>query len=323
MRKYATPSGGPGSAIPFAMSDNQLRVLVVGASGMLGAKIVRELSVGGRADIRATVREGSKPEALAKLRELGVEVVNADLSDQASLDRACEGVHTVISAVQGLRETIVDGQTRLLRAAEKAKTARMIPSDYSADLFKVPDGDNRNMNLRREFNDRLDASSVRGTSVLNGAFMEMVQRGFLSPDKETRVLRFWGDPDQPMDFTSTDDTAKYVAAAAVDEGAGRQVKVAGETLSIKGIAAVFEQLHGKPVRTERSGSIEDLAAQIKKLHAADTRADDPANAFPLWQQLQYVHNMESGVARLEPLDNARYPSIEPQKLIEFLRGSGV
>jgi hypothetical protein len=44
--------------------------------------------------------------------------------DSASLELACRGIDVVVSAVQGLRDTIVDGQTRLLHAAEKAGVTR-------------------------------------------------------------------------------------------------------------------------------------------------------------------------------------------------------
>src|SRR5689334_12216522 len=106
------------------------RVLVVGATGNLGTKIVRELLALG-ADVRATFRASSKPEHMERQRALAAELVEADLGDASSLERACEGVDVIVSSLQGLRETIVDGQASLLRAAEKAGVARMLPSDYS------------------------------------------------------------------------------------------------------------------------------------------------------------------------------------------------
>ena len=39
------------------------------------------------------------------------------------------------------------------------------------------------------------------------------------------------------------------------------------------------------------------------------RAVSPAGTalYPPWQGMQYLHNMFSGVAILDPLDNGRYP----------------
>jgi uncharacterized protein YbjT (DUF2867 family) len=284
------------------------RVLVIGASGQLGRKIVRELVAARRADVRVTHREATNKDALDALRETGAELVAADLTAPASLARACHGVDVIVSAVQGLRELIVDGQTRLLRAAEEAGVARMIPSDYALDFFKTEEGQNRNLDLRREFDRVLDQSSVRGTSLLCGAFMDLLAYGAMGPDQKTGIFRVWGDVDQPCDFTFTDDVARYVAELALDPEAPRVVRVAGDTKSARQLGAIFEEVRGKPVKLESMGSLDTLGAVIENL-----RAEDPAetNPFPRWQRLQYTRDMQSGRGQLSPLDNARYPSVHP------------
>lgn len=273
-------------------------VLVVGASGNLGGKVVRELLARG-ATVRATFHKRPPP--------AGVEAVQADLADPIALTNACAGVHTVISAVQGLGETILDGQTNLLHAAEAAGVARFIPSDYSVDFFKTADGGNRNLDLRRAFNQRLDASNVRGTSVLNGAFMDLVEHKRIGPDG-SGVMRVYGDPDQPYDFTHTDDVAKYIAAAALDDAAGRVVRVVGDRASPNQLAAL------RGGRVELVGSLDDLSRLIAQLQASDPA---PHNPFPVWQQMQYMRDMARGDALLAPVDNARYPTIIPCKLVEL------
>jgi uncharacterized protein YbjT (DUF2867 family) len=74
------------------MATQTKRVLVVGASGKLGAKIVKELLAIGAANVRVTHRAGSNPESVARLRASGAELVAADLADDASLGLACAGV---------------------------------------------------------------------------------------------------------------------------------------------------------------------------------------------------------------------------------------
>jgi nucleoside-diphosphate-sugar epimerase len=294
------------------MSTQQ--ILVVGASGKLGTKIVRELAARG-ATVRVTHRASTKPENLAALRALGAEPVVADLADEASLARACAGCGVVVSAVQGLADVIVDGQLRLARAAETAGTARMIPSDYSLDFFKTAPGGNRNLDLRRDFNAALDRTRVRGTSVLNGAFMDLLAMGAIGPDAKTGAFRVWGDPDQRYDFTHTDDVAKYIAAVALDDRAGRVVRVAGDTRSPRELAAIFAEHRGRAVPLEAAGSLDDLTRVIDGMRAADPA---PANTFPVWQQLQYVRDMARGDGALAPLDNARYPDVHPTAIRELL-----
>jgi hypothetical protein len=99
------------------------RALLVGATGQMGQKIVRELVALGRADVRVTHRAGAGSEAVDALRQTGAELVVADLADESSLARACHGVDVIVSAVQGLRDVVVDGQTHLLRAAENEGVA--------------------------------------------------------------------------------------------------------------------------------------------------------------------------------------------------------
>ncbi len=296
---------------------NRSRVLVVGASGRLGAKIVHELSALGAANVRVSYRSASSADQVAQLRAGGAELVSADLADEASLLRACEAVDVVVCAVQGLGDVILDGQTRLLRAAEKAGVARMIPSDYSVDFFKTVEGDNRNLDLRRTFNRTLDGSSLRGTSILCGAFMDLLALGAIGPDPKTGIFKVWGDPNQAYDFTSTDDLAKYVAAVALDAQAGRVVRVAGDSKSPSELGKLFAELRGTPVTIEPAGSLGDLDRAIAGLRAAD---EAPNNVFPVWQQLQYARDMASGRGKLSPIDNGRYPSVRPQGIYEFLRG---
>lgn len=284
-----------------------MNVLVVGASGRLGLKIVGEL-LARKARVRVTHRASSKLEQIESLRATGAELVIADLADASSLASACSGIDVVVSAVQGLRDVIVDGQTRLLRAAEQAGVRRMIPSDYAIDFFKTEPGLNRNLDLRREFNEAFAGSTVRPTSVLCGAFMDLLAYGAMGPDPKTNVYRVYGDPDEPYDFTLTDDVAKYIAAAGLDDSAPRMLRVAGDTQSPRQLAAIFEEARGTPIALESAGTVADLDAAIARMRSAD---EEPNNPFPVWQRMQYMRDMASGRGRLAPLDNGRYSDIVP------------
>jgi uncharacterized protein YbjT (DUF2867 family) len=291
------------------------RVLVVGATGTLGAKIVGALAVAKGARVRASVRRSSE-EQRETLRALGAEIVVVDLEVEESMLAACKDVDVVVSAVQGLGDVIVEGQTRLLRAAESCGVSRMLPSDYALDFFKTREGGNRNLDFRREFNRTLDRSRVRGSSVLCGAFMDLLAVGAIGPDRDTGVFRVFGDENQPWDFTHTDDVAKYIAAVALDDSAGRYIRVAGDTRSPRELAELFAEARAMPVTISDAGSIEDLDRLIAGMRANDPAPKDP---FPVWQRLQYTRDMASGLGKLAPLDNDRYPSIRPMQIRELLR----
>lgn len=96
------------------------------------------------------------------------------MADAGSVAAQCEGASCVVSALNGLRDVIIGRQGVLLDDAMMASVPRFIPSDYSADFTRTRPSGNRNFDLRREFMARADQASIRGTLVLNGAFMDML-----------------------------------------------------------------------------------------------------------------------------------------------------
>jgi uncharacterized protein YbjT (DUF2867 family) len=70
-------------------------ILVTGGTGFVGSAIVRALRVESR-PVRALVRSEAAGE---RLRALGVETVEGDMTDPASLQRALRGVDTVVQLV--------------------------------------------------------------------------------------------------------------------------------------------------------------------------------------------------------------------------------
>ena len=117
------------------MSDSS--ILVAGAAGNLGGRIARALLERG-ARVRALVRHGTARDKVERLQELGVAIATVDFSSASEVTSACSGASCVVSALQGLRDVIVETQAVLLDAALKADVPRFIPSDYSIDFTKVP-----------------------------------------------------------------------------------------------------------------------------------------------------------------------------------------
>ncbi|MCB2407921.1 NmrA family NAD(P)-binding protein [Hymenobacter lucidus] len=283
-------------------------IVLAGATGALGLLIAHHLRRRGAA-VRALVRSAASTTAEAdSLRLQGVEVVSVDYNDAAALTQACAGASCVVSALSGLRPVIVDAQTQLLEAAIAAGVPRFIPSDFSADFTRLPEGSNRNFDLRREFQRRLDKAPIRATSILNGMFTELLKGQAPVVLQGPKRVAYWGDADQPLDFTTMVNTAEYTAAAALDATTPRYLRVAGEVASIRGLQAAAQAATGQDFKLFRVGSLGFLGTMIKV-----TRTLMPAKneVFPPWQGMQYLHNMLSGQAKLtEPLDNGRYDGIQ-------------
>ncbi len=149
-------------------------IATLGATGNLGGRIVKSLlekDAATRAIVRSTFKDDEKIE---KLRQSGVEVIMADMSNHDQLVKALTGISIVVSALQGLKDVIIDTQSIVLKAAIDAGIPRFIASDFSSDYTKLQPGENRNFDLRREFFNIIDNSPIKTTSIFNGAFAEIL-----------------------------------------------------------------------------------------------------------------------------------------------------
>ena len=293
------------------MSDT---ILVAGGTGNLGGRIIRDLIKLG-ANVRAVVRRKTESETIEGLRKLGAEPVTVDMSNVDELKRACEDASCVVSALSGLHDVIVDTQTNLLDAAVAAGVPRFIPSDFSVDFTQLAEGDNRNFDWRREFHKVLDASPIAATSIMNGAFTDVLRYGTPVYDFRNYTVGYWGDdPDWKMDFTSMDNTSDYTAAAALDTETPRVLRIASFQVSPKDLAAIGGEVKKKEFKLVPMGSLDAFAEANKKERAANPEGE--REVFPAWQGKQYLHSMFS--AHNETLDNDRYSGIQWETANEVL-----
>jgi uncharacterized protein YbjT (DUF2867 family) len=185
-------------------------IVVAGANGNLGKRICTSLNEKG-AKVKALVRKESDSKTISALETIGIEVYPIDYSDIQSLAGVCIDAHCVVSALSGLHNVIYKTQSQLLDAAVSAGVKRFIPSDYSLDFTNFSHGENRNLDLRREFHKYLDAQAIAPTSIFNGAFMDMLTDQFPMIAFKKKRITYWGDARHEMGFTTMDDTAKFTA----------------------------------------------------------------------------------------------------------------
>ncbi|MDB5507038.1 MAG: NmrA family protein [Devosia sp.] len=281
-----------------------MTIVVAGATGKLGGRIANSLKAAG-ADVIALVRPESDAAKTDALQQQGIRTAIIDLMSGDGLSTALADASVVVSALQGLGPVIIDAQSALLDAAVEAGVQRFIPSDYAADFTKLDEGENRNFDLRKAFHRRLAAAEISSTSILNGAFMELLTYGMPLFDRKAKTVTYWGDPDQLLDFTTMDDTAAFTAAAALDTAAPDILRIAGDQISARQLAALSGELTGAPFELVRAGDLDGLKGYIQR--ERQSHPESETEEFPRWQQAQYMHNMQSGRAKLSPLDNERYP----------------
>ena len=280
-------------------------IAVAGATGDLGKRVVHALLARG-AKVQALVRETSDSKKIDALRSAGATIVV--LNDVPGTARDLAGTDCLVSALAGLHEIIVEAQSALLDTAVAAGIPRFIPSDFSADYTKLAPGENRNLDLRREFHVKLDASGIKATSILNGMFADVLMTPY-SPffDFKSHRVNYWGSPDQRLDFTTMDDTAAFTAAAALDESTPKVLRIAGDQISARKMAAAASEAMGDSFSVFRLGTIDELGQKIIEARASDPSAE--TNVYAPFQLMQYTHNMVSGRAKLDVVDNDRYAGL--------------
>jgi NAD(P)-dependent dehydrogenase (short-subunit alcohol dehydrogenase family) len=292
------------------------KILVAGGTGDLGERIISEL-LKRNADVTMLVRTTSDVSKISGFEEQGVKVIKADLLNVDEVTKACKDIYCAVSALAGLRDVIVDTQTILLKAAVNAGVKRFIPSDYSLNFTKIPGGENRNFDLRRDFHAQLDKHDIAATSIYNGAFAEIL--GYNTPllDFKKKTVGYWGeDPDWHLDFATMDNTAAYTAAAALDDTHPRFLNIASFQLSPNKICELAKEISGEAYQLVHMGSLEAFSAYNNSQREANPAGEK--ELYPKWQNGQYMHDMFS--VHHDKLDNDRYDSIEWTDAKAFLTG---
>jgi nucleoside-diphosphate-sugar epimerase len=289
-------------------------IVIAGATGNLGGKIVNSLLAKG-AEVRAIVRLESDLKKIKDLEEKGVKVFQVDTNNRSEISKHCIGAHCMVSALAGLKETIIDTQKTFLDAAVEAKVERFIPSDFSIDFTNLKEGQNRNLDLRRDFHRYLEKAPVKATTIFNGPFMDLLTTDMpLILFKQKRIL-CWGNPDQILEFTTTYNVAEFTAEAAMDDNSPRYLRIAADRLSCNDFVQLLSELTNKKYKLFRPGGIGLLNFMIRM-----TRFFSPSKKelYPAWQGMQYMRDMMEGRIIFQKYDNDRYSNIEWTTVKEFL-----
>ena len=232
-------------------------ILVVGGTGLLGARVV-ELLVEAGQSVRCLVRPGTADEAL---RDRGVEVVRGDLTDHASLPPACVGVETVVTTATVIGRRLEGGQQPTIREVDEVGMAALIAAAEAAGVQRFVylsfAGVNKAVSSplsRAKVNSErlLAASTMRSVVVRPDAFQEIHLGPIGRFDLAGGKVAVFGKGDNHLRWVAVEDVARLTTAVALEADPPGMVEFGGpEMLSRNEAIAVAERLTGRKLKRQR------------------------------------------------------------------------
>lgn len=290
-----------------------MTILVAGGSGMLGTQVVGLLTARGL-PVRILTRD---PERARHLAGDHIEVVAGDVRDRAAAARAADGARTVVSAIHGFSGTGGDsprtvddaGNSNLIHAARAGGAEHFIlvsvqgaAPDHPMELFR--------MKYRAE--QALRASGLAWTIIRPTAYMETWGRLIGEPLITTGKTRLFGRGNNPVNFVSLHDVARFVEIAATDPAMrGVVVEVGGpENLSMEQVAQTFARVTGKV------GTVSHVPLPMMRVMAVLMRPVKPTIA----RQIQAGVVMDTRDMTFDASETVRrYPAVAQTSLAEMVR----
>ena len=236
-----------------------------------------------------------------------------ELADHDSLLRATENIDIIVSTVEGGREVLVDGQIALATAGLQNGVRRMVPSDFSYDVFQAERGEHSAFDIRAEADREIAVLGLQQINVMTGSAMEDFGSSGPFLDVTGGTFSFWGDGTQPVDCTSLHDTASVVASVALDRSlAAGKLGFAGDRLSPLDMGEIMSEHLGRELVPISLGTEADLRNAL-----ADAQRSDPKQVVQLGHALFNL----TGQAKLPELQNERYPGTNFENFQQFSQKS--
>lgn len=279
------------------MADKKL-ILITGATGKQGGATIRHLLGRDGFQLRALTRNPAS-DAAQGLSAQGVQVVQGDLDDTGSLDRALTGAWGVFGVQNTWEAGVAKEEAQGKRLVEQAKAAGVHHFVYtsvgSAHLKTgVPHFDNKS-----RIEEALRAAEFPSHVILRPVFfMENLPSPlFVQGDKLLAPL----NPDTKLQMIAVDDIGRFAAAAFVHakEWNRAEIDIAGDAVTLPEAAKfTSELLH------------ERIDYQQIPLQAVREQSEDMALMFEWFETTGY----SAEIAELE----SKW-GIRPKNMAEWVR----
>lgn len=224
-------------------------ILIVGVTGVLGREIARTLVARGHR-VRGLTR---KPESATDLQELGVEIVQGDLIDHASLKKACQGMEAVLACAHQLMgagryssDAVDDAGHRALIDAAKAAgvsyfvytSIQNVSPDHPVDFYRT----------KAKVEEYLKSSGLSYTILRPPALMEWHVHNLLGISiLDTGKTTIFGSGNNPANFMAARDAAWIAVVALTDpRWKNRIIEMGGcDNVTKNQLAEMYGRFSGK------------------------------------------------------------------------------
>jgi len=233
------------------VQNSDKTVLVTGATGRQGGAVVRHLLPKGW-KLRALTRDPASHAARA-LTQKGVEVVQGDLEDPASIARAAVSVYGIYSAQDfwavGAKREVQQGKN-VADAAKKAGVKHFVYSSVGGAERNtgIPHWESKWEVEKHIRSLGLPTTVIRPVTFMEGYYIDQVEIGILKGKLADPVRA-----NKPYQTIATDDIGAFVALAfeRPTEFIGKELEIAGSELTNSEAAQVFSRVLGKPVKFQK------------------------------------------------------------------------
>lgn len=235
-----------------------MRVMVLGATGLLGGQVVDELIEHGD-DVIAIVRNLAKAQ---HLEAKGVALFQGDMKDYGSLKKAMADAGSPIDALvttaygyshrqkgDSLKSVDDEGNRNLIKAAKEANVGRFVfTSILTADQAVTVPHFHQKSNIEAV----LEASGLEWVSLRPGGFLDTLLEMNEAGLKKGK-LTMPADLEVPATAIMTDDVARCLAMATRIKGVeGERIDLGmDQPTNIIKIAELLSKELGRPIKAER------------------------------------------------------------------------
>lgn len=234
------------------MKSNIGKVLLIGVTGGTGKNAVKGFLDLGVTDLRAITRniDLTRPE-LSKISDAGVELVEADLDNEASLLAALRGIsavycHGLSADAAKPNPQEIERAHRLARAAHEAKIEHLV--------YNSAGGADRNSGVshieqKYQVEQVFKQAGLPTTMLRACLFMEEFWKKYTRPSILKGVFSFSLQPDRPLHLITTRDLGR-IAAHVMNNSQkyiGQEIELAGDVLTPLQMAQMFSNVQGMPV----------------------------------------------------------------------------